>query len=304
MIVSKCPLRVSLVGGSTDLQESIETYGKGGVISFPCSLYTYITILKRYDRYYQIGYLKTERVANPSSIKNDVAREVIKYFNLPPVTVMFTCDIPSEGSGLANSSSYLISMIKAASDFLNLSFSQHRICEIALEIERSFNPLTGYQDTYGCGVGGFKRIDFTYQKNKQVEVSYTYLSDKVLTGVNLYLIPTNITRSSTNILSTLDISKVEKLYNDVVDMHKSVEDSEKFFEILNRGWLNKKNTSTKINNEELEELERQLKQKYSVLGLKLCGAGGGGYFLVATKDNVEEGYKINIDTLGVQSWKL
>ena len=44
MIVSKCPLRVSLVGGSTDLQGFIDQYGIGSVISFPHNLYTYITI--------------------------------------------------------------------------------------------------------------------------------------------------------------------------------------------------------------------------------------------------------------------
>ena len=42
MIVSKCPLRVSLAGGSTDLIEYVELFGRGSVISFPINLYTYI----------------------------------------------------------------------------------------------------------------------------------------------------------------------------------------------------------------------------------------------------------------------
>ena len=44
MIVSKCPLRISLVGGSTDLQGFIDKFGIGSAISFPPNLYTYITI--------------------------------------------------------------------------------------------------------------------------------------------------------------------------------------------------------------------------------------------------------------------
>ena len=44
MIVSSCPLRISLVGGSTDNPKFIEKYGKGAVISFPSTLRTYVTI--------------------------------------------------------------------------------------------------------------------------------------------------------------------------------------------------------------------------------------------------------------------
>jgi len=46
MIIAKCPLRISLVGGSTDLQAFIEKYQTGSVISFPSDLYTYISIHK------------------------------------------------------------------------------------------------------------------------------------------------------------------------------------------------------------------------------------------------------------------
>ena len=63
MIVSKCPLRVSLVGGSTDLQSFIDKYGYGQVISFPISLYTYISLSKRYfhSRFFlSFGYIITQ----------------------------------------------------------------------------------------------------------------------------------------------------------------------------------------------------------------------------------------------------
>ena len=44
MIISRCPLRISLVGGSTDLQEFIDHHGRGSVISLACNLYTYVTL--------------------------------------------------------------------------------------------------------------------------------------------------------------------------------------------------------------------------------------------------------------------
>ena len=44
MIVASCPLRVSFLGGSTDLEDFIEEYGYGEVINFPINLY-FLTIL-------------------------------------------------------------------------------------------------------------------------------------------------------------------------------------------------------------------------------------------------------------------
>ena len=156
MIIAKCPLRVSLVGGSTDLQSFIDQYGYGKVISFPISLYTYISLSKRYDNNYVINYTKRENVNSPNKVKNDIARELIKYFNLPPLTIAFNADIPTTGSGLAASSSYMVAAVAAACKFRELEWSQAKICKIAHEIEIKFNPLTGYQDTYGCGLPSSK----------------------------------------------------------------------------------------------------------------------------------------------------
>ena len=118
MIITKCPLRVSLVGGSTDLQDFIDHYGKGSVISFPVNLYTYITVSsdiygpnKRFGQYI-INYTKREEERCVKNIKNDIAREVIKYFNCKQIICTFYSDILSSGSGLASSSSYTLSMVK------------------------------------------------------------------------------------------------------------------------------------------------------------------------------------------------
>ena len=70
MIISKCPLRISLIGGSTDLQGFIDKFGKGSVISFPSNLYTYITINKNItDSNYKINYSTSEKTLNPKTIK-------------------------------------------------------------------------------------------------------------------------------------------------------------------------------------------------------------------------------------------
>lgn len=300
MIISKCPLRVSLIGGSTDLQEFIDKFGKGSVISFPINLYTYITLNRNiYSNNYKINYSLNEETTNPDKIKNDIAREVIKYFNLPPVIMSFNSDIPSSGSGLASSSSYLIACISAACKFIGKNLSQSEICKLALKLERNFNPLTGSQDPYGCGIGGLKKYNF-YKD----QITQELLSSSVINDYSLYLIPTKIKRSSTKILSTLDLNKSHALLDLVVKLKSCMNNEGEFFKIFNRGWENKKLSSPYVATPELLKVESNIIQKYNIKGIKLCGAGGGGYFLVFTKDIIEEGNLIEIDNKGVTAWKI
>jgi D-glycero-alpha-D-manno-heptose-7-phosphate kinase len=299
MIISKCPLRVSLVGGSTDLQSFINKYGYGQVISFPISLYTYISLSKRYDNKYVINYTKRENTKSPDKIKNDIARELIKYFDLPPLTMAFNADIPTTGSGLAASSSYMVAAVAAACEFKGLKWSQAKICKVAHEIELKFNPLTGYQDTYGCGLPSPKLMVF----NGDVDIKFINLPE-----YKMYLYNTEIKRSSTNILKTIDITKSYPLLELVDKTYKSLNNHNEFFGLLNDSWDTKKKTSNSIlNNKKLSVMDNKLKKDSSVKFHKLCGAGGGGYFLtiVENEPNIKGNkIKINVDNKGVVVWEI
>lgn len=298
MVISKCPLRVSLVGGSTDLQKFIDKYQIGKVISFPISLYTYITLSKRYDKNYVINYTNREHTTSPKNIKNDVARVLIEYFNLPPVTISFNADIPTTGSGLASSSSYMVAAVAASCKFLQLNWSQAKICKVAHELELEFNPLTGYQDTYGCGLPSSKLMIF----NGDVAVKSIELPK-----TNIFLHNTNIDRSSTKILKTLDVDKSYPLLELVDKAYlKLKQNPNQFWGILNQAWEAKKNISSNIMNDKLKNIENKLKEDPYLKYLKLCGAGGGGYFLTMTESPQldSNSIQINIDNKGVIAWDV
>jgi D-glycero-alpha-D-manno-heptose-7-phosphate kinase len=280
MITTKCPLRISLVGGSTDLQAFIDKYQAGSVISFPSNLYTYISVHDNHTDTYIINYSNREVVTRADQINNEVAREPLLYFGVGPITVSFNTDILSAGSGLASSTSYTIALVKALSLYQGINLSDFEICRIALDIERKFNPLTGYQDSYGSGIGGFKRIDF----HKDRRPSFRYLDVAFLEKrYDMYLVNTGIKRSSTTVLQTVNIDKSYPLLALVDDLETAIEtnDYESFERLLNAGWLQKKATSSLIADDpHIKQMDDAFSHSKLVHAVKLCGAGGGGYFLL------------------------
>ena len=290
MILAKCPLRVSLVGGSTDTKSFLDKYGRGSVISFTPNLYTYVSIHHNNQEKYIINYSKKEEVNDIAEIKNELIRYCLEYFKTPKCTLTLNASIASTGSGLASSSSFIICIVRALCIFQNLDYTNKKICDISYEIEQKINPLAGYQDVYGCGVGNFKRIDFT----KDGQEVYKFLDLSFITSkYDMYLLNTCLTRKSTNILKTLKVDKSKGLLQVVDDLEKCIicKDERGFFEIINKGWEIKKQTSTEIlNNEELLEMESLLSDTSLVKSLKLCGAGGGGYFLVFVEKKEEKSF--------------
>jgi len=286
MIVSSCPLRISLFGGSTDNPYFVKKYGYGSVISFTCDLKTYVTINK--DRFgfntdkhkYIINYSRREEVSSIQEIQNEVVRVVLDYFNMPPVHITLFSDAYSQGGGLASSSSYIISLIKACCLFLDIQMTDSDICKLAHKLELSFNPYCGYQDPYGCGIGGFKRIEFM----DNYRVKCEFLPIELFEKYDTHLIFTGVTRNSKKVLKSVtdNIDKIKPLLDIVDNAHQSViEDNDsKFFELMSDGWEQKKKVSSIITeNERIKDIDDELTNNQTVLAHKLCGAGNGGFFL-------------------------
>jgi D-glycero-alpha-D-manno-heptose-7-phosphate kinase len=292
MIFASCPLRISLFGGSTDNPYFVDKYGYGSVISFTSNLKTYVTInqdkfgFNKDQHKYIINYSRREEVNNISEIQNDVVRVVLEYFNIPPVQVTLTSDAYSQGSGLASSSSYIISLIKACCIFLNEKMTDHEICNLAHKLEISFNPYCGYQDPYGCGIGGFKRIEFL-RNNK---VRYEFLPSHILDNFSIQLVFTGVTRNSKPVLRSVteNLEKITPLVNTVNKAHEAIltKDYLEFFNLLNEGWEQKKNISSIITkNKRIRNIDSSLGEMKSIFAHKLCGAGNGGFFLTFSEKN-------------------
>jgi len=315
MIIASCPLRISLFGGSTDNPYFVDKFGYGSVISFTCDLKTYVTIsqdkfgFNRDQHKYIINYSRREEVSTIEEIQNDVVKVVLEYFDMPPVQVTLTSDAYSQGSGLASSSSYIISLIKACNLFLNEQMTDVEICKLAYELELKFNPYCGYQDPYGCGIGGFKRIEFI----KGEIVKYDFLSTKLFDLYDSYLVFTGVTRNSKNVLKdvTDNIDKAKPLLTTLDKSYSALLENDygRFLNYLNKSWIQKKKTSSTITeNLSIKEMDEYLNENDTVIAHKLCGAGNGGFFLVfAEKENLNIPYqsvRIDITPNGVSGTKI
>lgn len=316
LITSTCPLRISLVGGSTDHPHFLEKYGTGMVISFPCNLKTYVTVHKdvfgvnSIGKRYILNYSKREEVDSISEIKNELIKYCFDRLGVSQINLFLTSDVYSNGSGLASSSAYLMCLIKSIYNLRDKKITESEICKLALEIEKNFNPLVGQQDLYGS-LGGLKKIKF--YKNSEPEIKY--LDTSIFSKMDMYLLYTGITRSSTSILQTINIDNSVPLLKDVTSLEHSINkiDLEEFNNTIKNTWTKKKSLSPLIcSNEELMKLDELLSSDKNILSHKLLGAGGGGYFLVFTNSGKEneiyKNYKnikkIEISDTGIQSNKI
>ena len=292
MYIASCPLRVSLFGGSTDNPYFVEKYGRGSVISFTSNLKTYVTISQdkfgfNKDKHkYIINYSRREEVSTIDEIENEVVRTVLKHFDMPPVQVTLTSDAYSQGSGLASSSSYTISLIKACCLFFNLSITDNDACKLAYKLERTYNPYCGYQDPYGCGMGGFKRIEFMGSNR----IKYEYLPTDIFNYYDTHLVFTGVTRNSKKILKNIteNLDKVRPVLDILEHAYKSLMEKEynTFLDHMKTSWTKKKKTSDSITeNKKIKKIDNDLENNGSVLAHKLCGAGNGGFFLTFSKKN-------------------
>lgn len=286
MIISKTPLRISFVGGGTDLPSFYEK-DYGSVLSSTIDKHVYVIIKERFDDLIYINWTKKEIVNKPYEIEHDLVREAMKKAGIEKsVEITILADIPSEGSGLGSSSSLTVGLLNAFYTFKGIQVSRERLAKEACDIEIGIigKPI-GKQDQYAAVFGGLNEILF-YQDGL-VKVNNVNLPDLMALSSRLLLFYTNITRKAHNILKkqkeNIDVifKTLLEMRNQVPLLKNNLENGAngKLGSILRQGWEMKKSLLSEISNEYIDEMyERALNA--GATGGKICGAGGGGFLLL------------------------
>lgn len=290
MIITKTPLRISFVGGGTDLKAFYER-DEGAVLSSALSLYVYIAVHPYFEGKFVLKYSETETVDSLDQIKHPLFRECLRRTETAgSVEIASFADIPSRGSGLGSSSSFAVGLIKALEAFKGRNASPAEVaakaCEI--EIEKLGEPI-GKQDQYAAAFGGFNVIRFLPNGEVKVEPLPISQDTKDTLASHLVLFYTDKTRSASTVLST----QQSNTKNDTAtfDALRRMRDQVWFLRdelaqgrldsmgtALDQAWQLKRTLAKGITDPYLDEIYLSARQA-GALGGKLLGAGGGGFFL-------------------------
>lgn len=296
MIIVRAPLRVSFVGGGTDLPDFYrQTPGK--VISATIDKYVYVVInpaplLTVITARYSI----IENVKSVKELKNDRIRETMLNFKIEDNLEIGTfSDLPA-GTGLGGSSSFTVALVKGLSSYLGLRLDKKEVAEVACKIEINLlNEPIGKQDQYAAVFGGFNIFQFNPDDTVDVEPVFLDYKKRIDLEKHLLMFFTGITRQASSVLSEQKSNitgKMESLKSMVklVDPFKKKllqGDFEALGKLLHKNWLKKKALASKVSNQTIDQLY-EAGIKSGAWGGKVLGAGGGGCILFLTPVDKKE----------------
>ena len=287
MIISQTPLRISFVGGGTDLK-SFYKRTPGMVISTAIDKYLFVILNERFDNKIYVNYANKEVVTEVNEIQHDLVREsLLKTGIKHGIEITMLADIPSEGSGLGSSSSLTVGLLNAMYQFVGEQVTAERLAQEACEIEIDIlkKPI-GKQDQYIAAYGGLRKIVFNTDDSVTVRSLPFDRDMRIRLGSNILLHFTNITRSADVILREQKKNTSNK-FSFLSDLSGLVPVLERELELSNydalgfllkKNWELKKQLAKGITKPEIDKMV-DLASSNGATGVKISGAGGGGFLL-------------------------
>lgn len=286
MIITRAPMRISFVGGGTDIAEFYTRY-PGRVLSTSIDKYVYVVSHSGYSKNLILKYSKTESVKNIDEIEHTRFREALRKVGINAgIEIGSFADLPAN-TGLGSSSSFSVALMKNLFTVKDQKKSKEEIAQAACELEIDIlkEPI-GKQDQYASAYGGMNMIQFNQDGSVTIEPLFLDYEFKSRFEEHLLLFFTGLTRSASAVLSVQKQSMDEKF-----ETYKQMSDSvlqfkEKMLakdirgmaEMLHEGWMRKKSLSTAVATSAVDALyESGLSA--GAWGGKLLGAGGGGCIL-------------------------
>lgn len=316
VIRSKAPLRLGLAGGGTDVSPFSDLYG-GNILNATINMYAYATIEPTNDgkivfespahylreEYEVVDYIKPEGFF---ILHKGIYNRIVNQFTKKPLSFKISSfvDAPA-GSGLGTSSTLVVALLGAFSEWLKLPLGEYDIAHLAYEIERIDLAMAGgKQDQYAATFGGINFMEFHGEKVivNPLRVRQRYMDEL---AHNLVLYYTETSRVSAKIIENQQknvksnnqqsIEAMLKLKEQAVQMKETLlkGDIDNIGNILDFGWNFKKKMASGITNAMIDNLYTTAIQ-HGATGGKISGAGGGGFMFFYCPFNTR--YKV-IDEL-------
>ena len=298
MIISRTPIRISFVGGGTDIANFYREHG-GEVISTAINKYIFVRITDRRNHQTAIDTPHYhEEVTDLDQIQHPLIREAVRKIGVTGgITITVTSDVPSRGCGLGSSSALTVGLLNALYAYQGIEMRAETLAQQACEIEIDrLNQPIGKQDQYIAAYGGLKRIRFNEDESVHTQDIPVTPETVARLEENFALFYTGIQRRAETILheqkrsaslqTLLQMRELVPAFHDVLvkgnrgflnpDLSGGCLDE--VGHLLHRAWQLKRSLCDSISNPMLDTIyERAIAA--GAIGGKILGAGGGGYFL-------------------------
>ncbi|MDP2647327.1 MAG: GHMP kinase [Desulfobacterales bacterium] len=290
MIIAKTPLRISFVGGGSDLQD-FYTRTDGKVVCAALDKFVFAIVKERFDDMIYINYSKKECVHHVDEIRHDLVREALKLTGVKNgLEITTLADIPSSGSGLGSSSSITVALLHALHTYQNVLVTAEQLAQEAchIEIDLLGKPI-GKQDQYAAAYGGINQFTFGADgitRRRPVLMANT-ARRKFSSSLLLYY--TGLTRKAETILGEQKKNlQVQEKFILMKNMVALVDPFTAAMEkgdiahcgaLLDENWRLKQQLASGISNDTIQSMYEKAKSAGALAG-KIAGAGGGGFLLL------------------------
>lgn len=289
MIVSKTPLRMSYVGGGSDLPAFYRDE-VGAVLSTSIDKYMYICVNKKFDGRIRLSYTRTEDVEHRLQVEHPLFREALDLVGIDGgIEIASMADIPSKGSGLGSSSTFTVGLLNALYAYRNQFVSKEDLARLACEIEivRCGEPI-GKQDQYAAAYGGLNLIRFHPDNSVSVDpvICKPSLIQEMEDSTLVFF--TGRTRSASAVLANqsaaMQTSDRRVLMRRMVQLAFEMKEQlelgtlDNFGDLLDENWRLKTQLTAGISDPQIDAWYAK-GMNNGALGGKLLGAGNGGFMM-------------------------
>ena len=317
-IEAVAPLRISFVGGGTDFPHWYDEHG-GAVLSATIDHVVRVRLTPRRDRRVRVrsldlGHLVEYRLDEGPADAGvmDLATAAIERIGVASGVDMEIGSEAPPGSGLGGSSAIVTAIVAALALLGERRLSPEEVARLSYRIEREDAGIAGgWQDQFAAAYGGFNLLEFSHSGVSVTPVrvsarSLRALSDRLLlcyTGHvrrNVGLIDRQIALHQEGREDT--VLGMKRLQAMAYAMRDAVEraDIDALGGMLHEAFLAKKQMNPHI--AEGTPIEEMLEAARSAgaAGGKICGAGGGGYLLIAASAEAQPAVRAALEGLGGQ----
>lgn len=302
-MITRTPLRVSLFGGGTDYPEYFERR-PGAVVGFAIDKYIFIAGLQldgNQPYNYRVSYSALERVDQVEEIRHPVVRETLKHMDFGDrLDISIMSELPASGSGLGSSSAFTVGFVHLVNSLQRRSCTKIDLARQAIRIEREIlRENVGVQDQLHATFGGINRFDF---EGSRISITPLQVPGSTLRAVSdsLVLVHTGIARRATEVVADqVQATRARSIDRELGDLYGLVAECVSLLEsegdevlpdlgrMLSESWAIKRKLSDRISNQQIDELYDAI-MRSGAYGAKLCGAGGGGYFLALVRPELRQ----------------